>query len=165
MCLSSSASTRKEEKPHTAASGSRNGSETESLAKPMNGDWQRDGKRNPLRDSNLETWNFYDFTAFGKTNFWLERMDWSQRHLLPLMCVCSCICCALRTKIFILLTKHEHFGEVKKFWLVHTIALKTCLRVRVCFRAGVRIGFRLGSGWGLGSGALLQVSLANQRNG
>lgn len=44
MCLSSSASTRKQEKAPIAAGGSRKGSETDGLAGEVNGDWEREEK-------------------------------------------------------------------------------------------------------------------------
>ena len=82
MCLSSSASTRKQEKAPIAAGGGRKGSETAGLAgREVNGDGrERRGERNSLSDSMSF---FMIFLLLGKhTDFWVQHLGPNQRRLL-----------------------------------------------------------------------------------
>ena len=59
---------------------------------------EREGERNSLSDSNLGTWTFYDFPAFGKTSRLLgialgtkSKTSFTIKKLCVCVCVCACI--------------------------------------------------------------------------
>lgn len=97
MCLSSSSSTRKQEKAPIGSGGSRKRLETARLARgEVNGDGEREreGERNSLSDSNLGTWTFYDFPPFGKTHRLrgIALGTISKTSFTIRRCVCLCVC-------------------------------------------------------------------------